>query len=85
MGLTPANGKCLGSVSNPPLRGFNAALHQISFPGEFQFGAADGNRTHVCALATHGSTTELRTLVHRADPNLQNLKAPDLQSDLIAA
>ena len=25
-------------------------------------GAADGNRTHVCALATHGSATELRTL-----------------------
>src|SRR5262245_53612788 len=29
-------------------------------------GAADGNRTHVCALAMHGSAIELRTLVHRA-------------------
>ena len=37
-------------------------FHQISFPGEFRIGAADGNRTHVCALATHGSTIELRTL-----------------------
>ncbi len=41
-------------------------FHQISFPGEFRIGAADGNRTHVCALATHGSAIELRTLVHRA-------------------
>src|SRR5687767_11433595 len=37
-------------------------FHQISFPGEFRIGAADGNRTHVCALATHGSAIELRTL-----------------------
>jgi hypothetical protein len=28
-------------------------------------GAADGNRTHVCALATHGSAIELRTLISR--------------------
>src|SRR5262249_44130019 len=40
-------------------------FHQISFPGG-QNGAADGNRTHVCAWATHGSAIELRTLVHRA-------------------
>src|SRR5262245_3452036 len=40
-------------------------FHQISFPGECD-GAADGNRTHVCAWATHGSATEPRTLVHRA-------------------
>ncbi len=39
-------------------------FHQISFPGDMDFGAADGNRTHVCALATHGSAIELRT--HRA-------------------
>ena len=31
-----------------------------------RIGAADGNRTHVCALVTHGSAIELRTLVHRA-------------------
>jgi plasmid replication initiation protein len=29
-------------------------------------GAADGNRTHVCAWATRGSAIELRMLVHRA-------------------
>jgi hypothetical protein len=33
-------------------------FHQISFPGEFTIGAADGNRTHVCAWALR--------LVHRA-------------------
>ena len=27
-----------------------------------QVGAADGNRTHVCAVAPHGSAIELRTL-----------------------
>ena len=41
-------------------------FHQISFPGEFTIGAADGIRTHVCAWATRGSAIELRTLVHRA-------------------
>jgi hypothetical protein len=40
-------------------------FHQISFPGELRIGAADGNRTHVCTLATLGSAIELR-LVHRA-------------------
>ena len=41
-------------------------FHQVSFPGELRIGAADGNRTHVCVVATHGSAIELRTLVHRA-------------------
>ena len=68
MGLTPANehgawGRFRAHLSAASTRRF----HQISFPGEFRIGAADGNRTHVCALATHGSAIELRTLlVHRA-------------------
>ena len=66
-GPTPANdggawGRFRAHLSAASTRRF----HQISFPGEFRIGAADGNRTHVCALATHGSAIELRTLVHRA-------------------
>jgi hypothetical protein len=52
---------CLEQVSSPPLRGFNAALSPDQLPRRLR-GAADGNRTHVCAPATHGSAIELRTL-----------------------
>jgi hypothetical protein len=66
-------------------------FHQISFPGEFRIGAADGNRTHVCALATHGSAIELRTRkigcgwCTEQDSNLRSPKAPGLQPGLVAA
>ena len=46
-------------------------FHQISFPGGIERGAADRNRTRVCAVVPLGSAIELRTpelsgVVHRA-------------------
>ena len=45
-------------------------FHQISFPGGIESGAADRNRTRICAVAPRGSAIELRTpipgMVHRA-------------------
>ena len=62
-GSDPANASCwcLEQVSSPPLRGFNAALSPDQLPRRLS-GAAEGNRTHVCAVATHGSAIERRTL-----------------------
>lgn len=38
------------------------ALSPDQLPRRMAIGAADGNRTHVCALAPRGSAIELRTL-----------------------
>ena len=65
-GLTPRIGGARGRFRAHLSAASTRRFHQISFPGELSIGAADGNRTHVCALATHGSSIELRTLVHRA-------------------
>jgi hypothetical protein len=64
-GLTPriedigAWGRFRPHLSAASMRRF----HQISFPGGIESGAADGNRTRVCAVAPRGSAIELRTLV----------------------
>ena len=66
-GLTPRMGEMVPGVGFEPTsprlqRGaFTRSASQAK-----SIGAADGNRTHVCAWATHGSAIELRTLVHRA-------------------
>jgi hypothetical protein len=65
-GLTPRMTGAWGRFRATSPRLQRGAFNQISFPGEFTIGAADGNRTHVCAWATRGSAIELRTLVHRA-------------------
>ena len=60
-GSDPANG-----VTMVPGVGFEPTSPRLQ-RGAFTrlasqaIGAADGNRTHVCALATHGSAIELRT------------------------
>jgi hypothetical protein len=62
-GLTPriedigAWGRFRAHLSAASTRRF----HQISFPGGIESGAADGNRTRVCAVAPRGSAIELRT------------------------
>ena len=65
-GLTPANRVVPGvgfEPTSPRLQ--RGAFTRLASQANV-IGAADGNRTHVCAWATHGSAIELRTLVHRA-------------------
>lgn len=65
-GLTPANGVVPGvgfEPTSPRLQ--RGAFTRLASQAN-AIGAADGNRTHVCAVAPRGSAIELRTLVHRA-------------------